>query len=121
MGAVFECMGACELAVCEASKLPTPWGFNTLGVIIQDDYDDEEEMDDENGDGYCMVDDRMQYIFDVNTKIGLSSSCLHHSLNIRCIEKYTCVLCLHKTLCIDGTPNNCQDYNLQMQTFLLAP
>ena len=31
MGAVFECMGACELAVCEASKLPTPWGFNTLG------------------------------------------------------------------------------------------
>ena len=45
MGAVFECMGACELAVCEASKLPTPWGFNTLGVIIQDD-DEEEEIDD---------------------------------------------------------------------------
>ena len=45
MGAVFECMGACEPAVCEASKLPTPWGFNTLGVIIQDD-DDEEEIDD---------------------------------------------------------------------------
>ena len=43
MGAVFECMGACEPAVCEASKLPTPWGFNTLGVIIQDD-DEEEEM-----------------------------------------------------------------------------
>ena len=45
MGAVFECMGACELAVCEASKLPTPWGFNTLGVIIQDDDDEEEEVD----------------------------------------------------------------------------
>ena len=38
-------MGACEPAVCEASKLPTPWGFNTLGVIIQDD-DEEEEIDD---------------------------------------------------------------------------
>ena len=45
MGAVFECMGACELAVCEASKLPTPWGFNLLGVIIQDD-EEEEEIDD---------------------------------------------------------------------------
>ena len=45
MGVVFECMGACEPAVCEASKLPTPWGFNTLGVIIQDD-DEEEEIDD---------------------------------------------------------------------------
>ena len=45
MGAVFECMGACEPAVCEASKLPTPWGFNTLGVIIQDD-EEEEEIDD---------------------------------------------------------------------------
>ena len=53
MGAVFECMGACELAVCEASKLPTPWGFNTLGVIIQDDND--EEVD----DGGCGLDDEM--------------------------------------------------------------
>ena len=47
-------MGACELAVCEASKLPTPWGFNTLGVIIQDD-DNDEEVD----DGGCGLDDEM--------------------------------------------------------------
>ena len=57
MGAVFECMGACELAVCEASKLPTPWGFNTLGVIIQDD-DNDEEVD----DGGCGLDDEMMII-----------------------------------------------------------
>ena len=55
MGAVFECMGACELAVCEASKLPTLWGFNTLGVIIQDDDDDDEGID----DGGCGLDDEM--------------------------------------------------------------
>ena len=54
MGAVFECMGACELAVCEASKRPTPWGLNTLGAIIQDD-DNDEEVD----DGGCGLDDEM--------------------------------------------------------------
>ena len=51
---MFECMGACKPAVCEASKLPTPWGFNTLGVIIQDD-DNDEEVD----DGGCGLDDEM--------------------------------------------------------------
>ena len=55
MGAVFECMGAGEPAVCEASKLPILWGFNTLGVIIQDDDDDGEEID----DGGCGLDDEM--------------------------------------------------------------
>lgn len=33
---MFECRGACEPAVWWASKLPTPWGFNALGVIIYD-------------------------------------------------------------------------------------
>ena len=37
------------------SKLPILWGFNTLGVIIQDDDDDGEEID----DGGCCLDDEV--------------------------------------------------------------